>query len=430
MVNNVYDVTSAGKADAPAIGAPRSYLAHLRRSQEASPTTRLLRLNGVGIGRGDRVAMVATERAGDGFFVHRRGVGHDDRRRSTRPIALKSSSSTSTISKPKAVIVQQGMDSPVRAVANKVGVPIVELVPTADAPAGTFTLDVSAKPASASAKPGTSVGGGDRPGAAYIRSTTARPKMVPLAGTATSPPRPAHIGGVAGLAPDDRRLNIMPLFHIHGLMAAVLSSLGAGAGVTARRASMRCASSHWLDDAKPTWYTAVPTMHQAILGRAAAQRRGRSRQPGCASSASSSASLPRAGRWANCEAAFGCPVIESYGMTEATHQMASNPLPRGRRKPGSGRPGGRAGGRRSWTRTAACSPHGAIGEVVIRGPNVTAGYEDNPEANAEAFADGWFRTGDQGALRRGRLSAPDRAPEGDHQPRRREGQPAGGRRRC
>ena len=94
---------------------------------------------------------------------------------------------------------------------------------------------------------------------------------------------------------------------------------------------------------------------------------------------------------------FGCPVIESYGMTEAAHQMTSNQLPPGQRKPGS--VGAAAG-----PEVAIMSPDGLLmqtghgGEIVIRGPNVTAGYEKNPEANASAFAHGWFHTGDQGVL--------------------------------
>ena len=97
------------------------------------------------------------------------------------------------------------------------------------------------------------------------------------------------------------------------------------------------------------------------------------------------------------EAAFGAPVLEAYGMTEAAHQMASNPLPPGTRKPGTV-------GRAAGPEIAIMGEGGALlgagetGEIVIRGPNVTAGYEANPQANAEAFTHGWFRTGDQGML--------------------------------
>ena len=187
----------------------------------------------------------------------------------------------------------------------------------------------------------------------------------------------------------------MPLFHIHGLIAAVLSSLAAGGSVFCTPGFNALRFFQWLGEARPSWYTAVPTMHQAILARAA-------RNPDALAAASlrfirsSSASLPPQ-VMAELEATFGCPVIESYGMTEAAHQMASNRLPPGMRKPGS--VGAAAG-----PEVAVMAPDGRIlkpgqvGEIVIRGPNVTSGYEKNPDANASAFAHGWFHTGDQGVL--------------------------------
>jgi acyl-CoA synthetase (AMP-forming)/AMP-acid ligase II len=149
-----------------------------------------------------------------------------------------------------------------------------------------------------------------------------------------------------------------------------------------------------LDEERPSWYTAVPTMHQAILARAERNAdviaRARLRLI-----RSSSASLPGPVMEAM-EATFGCPLVESYGMTEAAHQMASNPL-NGKRKPGAvGLPAGPEVA--IMEEDGTILPQGAIGEVVIRGPNVTAGYESNPEANAKAFTQGWFRTGDQGML--------------------------------
>jgi acyl-CoA synthetase (AMP-forming)/AMP-acid ligase II len=149
-----------------------------------------------------------------------------------------------------------------------------------------------------------------------------------------------------------------------------------------------------LDEERPSWYTAVPTMHQTILSRternAEIIQRAKLRFI-----RSSSASLPGPVMQAM-EAAFECPLVESYGMTEAAHQMASNPL-HGTRKPGAvGLPAGPEV--RIMTDDGDFLPQGEIGEVVIRGPNVTAGYEANPDANAKAFTNGWFRTGDQGML--------------------------------
>ncbi|RUW22584.1 AMP-binding protein, partial [Mesorhizobium sp. M4B.F.Ca.ET.013.02.1.1] len=221
-----------------------------------------------------------------------------------------------------------------------------------------------------------------------------RPKLVPLshANVAASA---RHIGATLGLSADDRCLNIMPLFHIHGLIAAVLSSLAAGGSIYCTPGFNALRFFQWLSDARPSWYTAVPTMHQAILPRAA-------RNPDVLAAASlrfirsSSASLP-AQVMAELEATFGCPVIEAYGMTEAAHQMASNRLPPGLRKPGSV---GAAGGPEVAVMAldGRLMQAGETGEIVIRGPNVTLGYEKNPDANATAFAHGWFHTGDQGVL--------------------------------
>ena len=150
-----------------------------------------------------------------------------------------------------------------------------------------------------------------------------------------------------------------------------------------------------MDEAAPTWYTAVPTMHQAIVGRAGKNREVIARHPLRFLRSSSSSLPPQVMR--ELEEVFGAPVIEAYGMTEAAHQMASNPLPPATRKPGSV-------GIAAGPEIAIMAPDGALlergetGEIVIRGPNVTAGYESNPEANAEAFSNGWFRTGDQGVM--------------------------------
>jgi acyl-CoA synthetase (AMP-forming)/AMP-acid ligase II len=204
-----------------------------------------------------------------------------------------------------------------------------------------------------------------------------------------------HIVGTLNLSPDDTCLNIMPLFHIHGLMAAVLSSLAAGAQVWCSPGFNPLKFFGWLDDVRPSWYTAVPTMHQTILARV-------ERNPEVIDRSrlrlirSSSASLPSA-VMGQLEERFRAPVIESYGMTEASHQMASNPLPPRERKPGS--VGVAAGPEVAvMDETGTLLPSGSVGEVVIRGPNVTRGYAANPEANAKAFTDGWFRTGDQGVL--------------------------------
>jgi acyl-CoA synthetase (AMP-forming)/AMP-acid ligase II len=204
-----------------------------------------------------------------------------------------------------------------------------------------------------------------------------------------------HIGRTLVLTPDDVCLNIMPLFHIHGLIAATLSSIAAGASVVCTPGFNALKFFSWFDEVRPSWYTAVPTMHQAILSRAERNReiiqRGRLRLI-----RSSSSSLPPQVMEA-LENTFHVPVIEAYGMTEASHQMASNPLPPHARFPGSV---GVAAGPDVATMDDKGNllSAGELGEVVIRGRNVTQGYEANPDANAKAFTNGWFRTGDQGVI--------------------------------
>ncbi len=187
----------------------------------------------------------------------------------------------------------------------------------------------------------------------------------------------------------------MPLFHIHGLMASTLASLAAGGSVACPPSFNALRFFHWLEDTRPTWYTAVPTMHQAILTRAD-RHADTIRDSRLRFVRSSSSSLPPQ-VMRELEQTFGMPVIEAYGMTEAAHQMTSNPLPPASRYAGS--VGVAAGPEVAiMDESGQLLPTGSLGEVVIRGRNVTSGYDDNPEANARAFTNGWFRTGDQGTL--------------------------------
>jgi acyl-CoA synthetase (AMP-forming)/AMP-acid ligase II len=290
----------------------------------------------------------------------------------------------------KLLVVAEGSDSPVVAVARKLGVPIAELVVPAGAAAGEFTPRGAAGTA---AKPGMAAAD-DVALVLHTSGTTSRPKIVPLTHRNVCASA-GHIAKGLALTPADRCLQVMPLFHIHGLIAAVLSSLNAGASVVCTPGFNALTFFAQLAEFRPTWYTAVPTMHQAILGRAA-------RNAEAIAGArlrfirSSSASLPPQ-VMAELEATFGVPLIEAYGMTEAAHQMASNPLPPRPRYAGS--VGIAAGPEVAiMDEQGALLPAGAVGEVVIRGPNVTPGYRNNPQANASAFTNGWFRTGDQGVL--------------------------------
>jgi len=228
----------------------------------------------------------------------------------------------------------------------------------------------------------------------HTSGTTSRPKMVPLSHrNLTTSAR--NVRESLALEADDRGLVIMPLFHIHGLVAALLAPLAAGGEVCCSPGFNALKFFSWFAEVCPTWYTGVPTMHQAILLRATKNPEAL-RDHRLRFIRSSSSALPLT-VIAELERVFRVPVIEAYGMTEAAHQMASNPLPPTPRKPGSvGLPAGPE--IRVVDPTGNTVPPGIPGEIVIRGLNVMGEYENNPKANAEAFYDGWFRTGDQGVV--------------------------------
>ena len=377
---------ASGDAAAPALRAPgRPALSH--DGLRALAVATVARLNAIGIGRGDRVAIVLPNgpEMAAAFLCVAAGA-------STAPLnpSYKADEFSFYLDdlKPKALIVQKGDATPARGAAEALGISVLELIP--GEAAGSFTLE-GGSPGHA-AKPGMALEE-DEALVLHTSGTTARPKIVPLSQrniTASA----AHIGAALELSADDACLNIMPLFHIHGLIAAVLSSIAAGGAVCCTNGFDALRFFRLLDEERPSWYTAVPTMHQTILSRA--ERNAEIIQRAVLRFIrSSSASLPGPVMQAM-EATFGCPLVESYGMTEAAHQMASNPL-HGTRKPGAvGLPAGPEV--RIMTDEGIFLPKGEIGEVVIRGPNVTAGYEANPDANAKAFHQGWFRTGDQGML--------------------------------
>ena len=385
-ISNLGELLRRGPADQPAIRAPgRPALSHQGLRDLAASTVAML--NARGIGRGDRVAIVLPNgpEMAAAFLCVAAGA-------STAPLnpSYKGDEFTFYLDdlKPRAIIVQRGDATPARPAAEALAIPVLELTP--GEAAGSFTLEGGA--AGEAARPGFAEAM-DEALVLHTSGTTARPKIVPLSQrniTASA----QHIGAALELTEADACLNIMPLFHIHGLIAAVLSSIAAGGGVCCTGGFDALKFFRLLDEERPSWYTAVPTMHQTILSRAERNaeiiQRAKLRLI-----RSSSASLPGPVMEAM-EATFGCPLVESYGMTEAAHQMASNPL-RGVRKPGAvGLPAGPEV--RIMADDGIFLPQGEIGEVVIRGPNVTAGYEANPEANAKAFTHGWFRTGDQGML--------------------------------
>ncbi len=295
--------------------------------------------------------------------------------------------------KAKAVIVQRGMGDEAREVALRLGLPVITLVPNPQAEAGIFSLESDLPEVSVS-----SMDQGVQPMdvalVLHTSGTTSRPKLVPLTQTNLQVSA-QHIADWLQLTAQDRCLNVMPLFHIHGLIGCLLASLVRGGSVCCSPGFQAAAFFDWLVEWQPTWYSAVPTIHQQILARAELNR-SKLTNLRLRFVRSSSASLPEP-VMAGLEALFGVPVIEAYGMTEATHQMASNPLPPQSRKPGSV-------GLAAGPAVAIMDNEGnllapyTVGEIVIQGANVTEGYASNPTANRSAFTNGWFRTGDEGHL--------------------------------
>ncbi len=228
----------------------------------------------------------------------------------------------------------------------------------------------------------------------FTSGTTGPPKRVPLSHRQVL----ASAGNIArhlALAADDRGLCLMPLFHSHGLVGGLLAPLAAGSSVVCTPGFDGAAFLSWIDEFRPTWYTAAPTIHRAVadLARDAHARRAPWHPTLRFIRSASSAMPPELLR--RLESLWAAPVIESYGMTESATQMASNPLPPGRRKAGSvGLPAGAE--LRVVDAAGRDQPAGSVGAIVARGPVVFGGYEDAPAANAGAFRDGWFVTGDHG----------------------------------
>jgi len=229
----------------------------------------------------------------------------------------------------------------------------------------------------------------------HTSGSTGRPKRVPLKHANLSISA-QNVARHYALTADDVSLCVMPLFHVHGLVASTLATLSTGGTVVVPAKFSPLSFWRVARDYDVTWYSAVPTLHQLLLARVSDRTKRPEGTEKLRFIRSCSAALPPQ-VMSDLEQSFGAPVLEAYGMTEAAHQMASNPLPPRAHKAGSVGPGSDvqisimdAEGRHQAT--------GQQGEVVIKGPNVITGYENNPEANAKSFTDGWFRTGDQGFL--------------------------------
>ncbi len=418
MPSTIFELLHAGASGDVALAAPgRPSATYGRVRAHVEGTVAGLRERG--LGRGDRVAIAlpgGPEAAGAFLSVAAGAVAAPLNPAYTeRELAFYMADLRA-----KAVLVAEGGGSPARSAAASLGIGVLETRVRSDDPAGTFSL-VDATAEAAERRGGTSTSSRRRqqPGPLTAREdgrpprglprfdpprasdaalllhtsgTMSRPKLVPLLQRNVCASA-LHVRDSLALAPGDRCLNVMPLFHVHGLVACVLASLAAGAAVCCAPGFDALKFFRWMDDCAPTWYSAAPAIHQAVLARA-----GRNREAAARARLrfvrSSSAPLPRPVA-RRIEETFGAPVVESYAMTEAAHQMTSVPIPPALRKPGTVGPA--AGPQMSVVDEAGAHlGPGEAGEIVVRGPNVTPGYESNPAANRAAFAGGWFRTGDQG----------------------------------
>ena len=379
------EVLSRGEPRSTAIvvpGGPRLSYAQLREQVTRAADT----LAQLGVGRGDRVALVlpnGVEAVVMFLAAATAGVAaplNPGYKESEFRFYLEDTAA-------KALVVPRGgADAARRAMPD--GVVLIEV--SVDGSGQVSVESMGRRDRSRTASP---PGGDDEALVLHTSGTTSRPKQVPLRqrNLAFSA---QNIARTYVLTPDDVAMCVMPLFHIHGLMASTMATFLAGG--TEVVPGTFDAMTFWpaVADHRATWYSAVPTIHQMLL------LRNRGERPAGAENlrfirSSSSALSPETMH--QLESRFGAPVLEAYGMTEASHQMASNPLPPGKREPGTvGVATGIEIGVMDDSGTLLAPE--ARGEVVIRGRSVIDAYANNPEANAKSFTDGWFRTGDQGFL--------------------------------
>jgi acyl-CoA synthetase (AMP-forming)/AMP-acid ligase II/acyl carrier protein len=288
-----------------------------------------------------------------------------------------------------ALLTHAHSNSPSRRAARALGIPVIEVVPRPHEGAGAFSI---VGQASRRAEGDEFASGADDAFILLTSGSTSRPKTVPL--THASVCLSAfNVGAAIELGARDRLLSVLPLFHGHGLISGLLAALAAGSSVVCTSGFNASAFFGWLTEFRPTWYTAVPAIHQAILREADLQKK-RARRSSLRLVRSASTSLAH-DVLGGLQALFGVPVIDTYGMTEAATQIAANSLQR--QKPGSV---GRSAGPElvildsKGRRLRSCRR----GEIALRGATITRGYDNDAAATASAFRDGWFRTGDLGYL--------------------------------
>jgi acyl-CoA synthetase (AMP-forming)/AMP-acid ligase II/acyl carrier protein len=377
--------------EAPAILSPdKKALSYRQLNQQIDSTT--LQLTRLGIRPGERVAVVLPN--GPEMATAFLAISSVCTCAPLNPAYLVDEFKSSlTDLGVKALVALPGNGHPAHTAAASLGIPVISLEPDPEF-AGLFSLVSDLTSDEAISEPGLA----ELEDVALVlqtSGTTARPKIVPLTHRNIFH-SVKSIAGTYAITTADRCLNMMPLFHIHGLIAALAASLACGGSVLCTPGFLPDQVMGWLSGFAPTWYTAVPTIHQSILEKVRNQPE-LARPVHLRFIRSCSSSLaPQVAQ--ELEAAFGAPVLEAYGMTEATHQIASNPLPPHPHKFGS------VGMATGTTRISILDELGkslpveTVGEICIRGKNVMDGYENNPAANATHFTDGWLRTGDRGYL--------------------------------
>lgn len=392
LLNELFEHYARHSPDAPAVLAPgRSALSYGALHQQISYVRGVLR--SMGLDRHDRVAVMLPN--GPELAVAVLGVAASTTCVPTNPAyGGEELDRYFADLRPRALITQ--VDSAARGVALSRGVRVVELSTTGDMQAGLFTLtgdhgtltsDHGSAPSHETVVPS------DVALLMTTSGTTSRPKIVPL----------THInictaacswGAALALTETDRCLNVMPLFHGHGLIGTVLASLAAGASVICTPGCDINSFFGWLTEFRPTWYSAVPTMHQAILAEAR-RHRERSADHRLRFLRSGSAPLPPH-VIAELEKTFATCVIEFCGITEsAASPVACNPLPPRLRKVGSiGVPVELDVA--IMDEGEGLLPSGQTGQVVVRGASLMSGYDADPTATKAAFAGDWFKTGDLG----------------------------------
>jgi acyl-CoA synthetase (AMP-forming)/AMP-acid ligase II len=373
-------------AEAPAILAPDcAPLSYRRLDRHIDDIGRTLRAKG--IGRDDRIAVLMPN--GPELAVAIVAVAANAACASINPAySAEELDRYFAELRPRALILPAKVDSPARRVAQARDLPVLDLTPTGEA-AGLFTLAGTA----AGAPSSDPVGPGATALFLFTSGTTSRPKIVPLTHTNICTSAFSAVAALQ-LSEADRCLNVLPLFHGHGLIATVMTSLAAGGGVVCTSGCDVNRFFGWLREFAPTWYSAVPTMHQAILAQAWLNP---DQVAGIRLRLVRSASAPLPPRvFAELEQTFDTSVIEFYGMTEtASAPIACNPLPPRRSKPGSvGIPAGLDVA--ILNDRGDVLPAGEAGHVTVRGASVMPGYDGDAAATAAAFTGDWFKTGDQG----------------------------------